>query len=222
MIGSWLHPAVVLVASSALSTSHAFHVHPQLRHCTAVPVPKSHSYAAGSLMKRASPAPITNSKAFRNLGTILQEGNFNVDEPVNSQQLTTPLDKPVLAVTDLLSLLLFAGIGKASHSADGSLDLPAVLQTAAPFLFAWFGTSPLTGVYKDIDLGSDGLVDVGRLVAKGWIVAIPLGCALRGLVKGYVPPLPFVVVTMISTLVILGGSRILFAVVENKVVQSNE
>jgi len=130
--------------------------------------------------------------------------------------LSTPLDKPLLAAVDFAALVTFAGVGKASHSADGALDIQAVLTTALPFLFAWFATSPFTGVYKDGNDDDGGVLSVGKVAAKGWIVAVPLGCALRGVIKGYVPPAPFVIVTLIATLVMLGGSRILYSVVENK------
>ena len=76
-------------------------------------------------------------------------------------------------------------------------------------------TSPLTGVYTcDSD---DGNVVSESFIktAKGWIVAIPLGICLRGLVKGYIPPVSFAVVTMIATLVILGGARVLFTIAED-------
>jgi len=39
------------------------------------------------------------------------------------------------------------------------------------------------------------------------VIAVPLGCALRGIIKGYVPPVPFVIVTLIATLVILSIGR---------------
>ena len=47
------------------------------------------------------------------------------------------------------------------------------------------------------------------------MVAIPLGIVLRGVIKGYVPPVPFMVVTLISTLVILAGVRVVFSVAED-------
>lgn len=139
------------------------------------------------------------------------------DEPSSSglSTLSTPLDRPVLAIVDLLSLFLFAGIGKASHSADGSLDIGAVLITAFPFVTSWFLTSPLTGVYSDDDQSESVVKDAFIKTAKGWIVAIPLGCVLRGVIKGYVPPLPFVIVTLIATLVILGGARVIFSFAED-------
>ena len=131
------------------------------------------------------------------------------------------LDKPILAAIDFASLVIFAGVGKASHSADGSLDIQGVFTTAFPFLAAWFATSPLTGVYRNTNSGDGdndggGILEAGKLAAKGWIVAIPLGCVLRGVIKGYVPPLPFVIVTMIVTLVILGGTRMIYSLVEDK------
>ena len=118
--------------------------------------------------------------------------------------LASPLDEPLLAGLDAAALIVFASVGKASHSADGSIDLAAVLAVAFPFLLSWFGTSPFTGVYKD-DCGDF------RTTLKGWAVSVPLGCALRGIIKGYVPPAPFVVVTLISTLAILSGTRFAYS-----------
>ena len=117
----------------------------------------------------------------------------------------SPLDRPVLSLIDAAALFAFAAVGKASHSADGSLDMFAVSQTAFPFLLSWFLTAPLLGCYTP-----NATADIKSSViqtAKGWIVAVPLGCVLRGIVKGYVPPLPFVIVTMIATFVILNVGR---------------
>lgn len=127
----------------------------------------------------------------------------------------TPLDRPLLAMIDTISLTIFAAIGKSSHSDDGSLDLIAVLITAFPFITAWLATSPLTGIYSPDDRENNAVASTALKVAKGWILAIPIGIALRGVIKGYVPPVPFMIVTLISTLVILVGVRILFSVVED-------
>eukprot|EP00536_Pseudo-nitzschia_multiseries_P001061 jgi/Psemu1/300497/fgenesh1_kg.13_\ len=131
---------------------------------------------------------------------------------------SSPLDRPVLSAIDAASLLVFAGIGKASHSAvDGSLDPLAVLATAFPFLVSWFLVAPLVGSYKP-----DATKDVPSAAAqsaRAWIIAVPLGCVLRGLIKGYVPPLPFVIVTMIATLVILGAGRVGYTVLSELYVE---
>ena len=162
----------------------------------------------------------------RNIGTLrhgLQIYMADSDTPTPtpaSKTWSTPLDNPILAATDFFSLVVFAGVGKASHTGPGgALDLGAVCVTAFPFLLAWFATSPFTGVYdspRDVDGGSGGVIDAAKLAAKGWIIAVPLGCALRGVIKGYVPPAPFVIVTMIVTLVLLGGTRMIYSVVEDK------
>ena len=143
----------------------------------------------------------------------MQQDGGNDDD--GSGSLTTPLDRPVLAAVDVAALLGFAAVGKASHSADGSLDVGAVASVAFPFVTSWLLTSPLTGVYSD-DAKDGNVVSESFLkAAKGWIVAIPIGIAMRGVIKGYVPPVSFAVVTMIATLVIVGGARVLFAFAED-------
>jgi len=145
----------------------------------------------------------------------------------SSTSFSSPLDRPVLAALDAAALTTFAAVGKASHNtADGSLDVVAVAITAAPFLLAWFATSPLTGVYNRQDTAGAGgrsttnvaLASLGT-TARGWAVAVPLGCLLRGILKGYPPPLPFVLVTLVATFVILGATRAVYAVVEEKLQQ---
>jgi hypothetical protein len=75
----------------------------------------------------------------------------------------------------------------------------------------------MTGVYSpderspDINMATSTAIKV----AKGWALAIPAGIVLRGVIKGYAPPVPFIIVTLISTLVILAGVRVLFNVLEN-------
>ncbi len=199
----------------------------QINHCTnvrAVPGVSLLNGGASTSILKSSRNTCTGTAVTNNIG-----GLYMVDrntpseiegEPSNSSSFSTPLDKPILAATDFLSLVVFAGVGKASHSGpDGALDLAAVGVTAFPFLLAWFATSPFTGVYSDREAdGDDGvIIDAAKVAAKGWIVAVPLGCALRGVIKGYVPPAPFVIVTMIVTLVLLGGTRMLYSAVEDKI-----
>lgn len=127
----------------------------------------------------------------------------------------TPLDRPLLAAVDAVSLVVFAAVGRSSHSPDGALDPGAVLVTALPFIAAWLSLSPLTGVYSPDDRDENILSEVASKVARGWAASVPVGIALRGAIKGYVPPMPFVLVTLISTLVILVASRLLFSIVED-------
>ena len=149
------------------------------------------------------------------------EPDNNNESSIGMQKLYTPIDRPLLAVIDIISLIVFAAIGKSSHSANGDLEIFAVLMTAFPFVTAWLSTSPLTQVYSPDDTSDESnvIVSTGMKVVKGWAVAVPLGIALRGAIKGYVPPTPFIIVTLISTLVILVGVRVLFAIAEDVFVE---
>jgi hypothetical protein len=164
-------------------------------------------------------SPIPSRRPIREFDPILAQKGRTTNEQGSDPQTSiatkspstdgvpsSPLDRPVLSAIDAIALFVFAGIGKASHSAvDGSLDVGAVLVTALPFLVSWFLIAPLVGSYTP-----EATRDVKSAVvqtAKGWALAIPMGCVLRGVIKGYVPPVPFVVVTLISTLIILSMGR---------------
>ena len=138
---------------------------------------------------------------------------YSQSQEDSESSLATPLDNPTLTALDIVALTGFAAVGKASHAPDGSIDFGAVLVTAFPFIMAWLATSPLTGIYKELDASNDENVIPKALIqtVKGWAVAVPLGCALRGVIKGYVPPVPFVIVTLIATLVILSTVRVVYA-----------
>ena len=178
--------------------------------------------------------------------TLKQSNNLNDDQTTRTSttddgvviKYYTPADRPILATVDTISLLLFAAIGKSSHSSDsdvGGIDnnIVGILSTALPFVVAWLTTSPLTGMYSpntnpqssslvnnnEYDNNNNNnnslLITTATTISKGWALAIPLGIAFRGAIKGYVPPIPFVIVTLIATFVILVGMRILYSVLED-------
>ena len=70
----------------------------------------------------------------------------------------------------------------------------------------WFSTGSLLGAYgKD---AQDGYVAPAAIAAaKTWAVATPVSLALRGLLKGYMPPTPFIVVSFVVTGTLLIGWR---------------
>jgi len=148
-------------------------------------------------------ACLTTASFSRKRGNDLKlfSSNNDYDDGVPS----SPLDRPVLTLIDTSALVTFAAVGKASHAADGSLDFGSVLMTALPFLVSWFLAAPLLGCYGPA--ATSDLKQAVTTVGKGWIVAVPLGCVLRGVIKGYVPPISFVIVTLIATLVILSVGR---------------
>ena len=167
--------------------------------------------AVDALTSRKSARPRASPSALR-----AADGDGSGSNPAEIDGRTyNPLDRPLLAAVDAAALVVFAAIGKSSHSPDGALDIGAVLVTALPFVAAWLSLSPLTGVYSPDDRDENFLTEVASKVARGWAASVPVGIALRGAIKGYVPPLPFVVVTLISTLAILVASRLLFGILED-------
>ena len=120
---------------------------------------------------------------------------------------SSPLDRPLVSMIDAAAIVAFAAIGKASHNADGSLDLLSVFMTAVPFLVSWFAIAPIAGCFTPTATTSGDIKQSVIYTARGWILAIPVGCLLRGVVKGYIPPTPFIIVTMIATLVLLSAGR---------------
>jgi Protein of unknown function (DUF3054) len=137
---------------------------------------------------------------------------------------SSPLDRPWQAAVDAAALVTFAAVGRANHAdtnanLDGGFDnVLAVAATAAPFLLAWFATSPFTNVYCKTEKGKSLQESLVQIV-PGWAIAVPLGCILRGIIKGYIPPLGFVVVTLIATLMLLGLGRVLYNLVEEVFVE---
>ena len=199
-----------------------------LRTHVLLPSPRAASIATTPLLQNNKGSSLYlkqyDQQGQRGLATSLfamEPDNNNNESSIGMQKLYTPIDRPLLAVIDTISLIVFAAIGKSSHSANGDLDIFAVMLTAFPFVTAWLSTSPLTQVYSPDDTSDESniIASTGMKVVKGWAVAVPLGIALRGAIKGYVPPTPFIIVTLISTLVILVGVRVLFAIAEDVFVE---
>ena len=137
------------------------------------------------------------------LSMALREGEGKDEDKVPS----SPIDRPIVSLIDTVALTTFAAVGKASHNPDGSWDVLGVLLTAFPFLVSWFAVAPLMGCFTPQATTSGDIKQSTISVAKGWILAVPLGCLLRGAIKGYLPPISFVIVTLIATLVLLSAGR---------------
>ncbi|KAL7450228.1 hypothetical protein ACHAWC_002183 [Mediolabrus comicus] len=72
-------------------------------------------------------------------------------EQTSSTTMYTPFNRPLLAAIDTIALIIFAAIGKSSHTTTGDIDIMAVLLTAFPFVTSWLLTSPITNVYSPDD-----------------------------------------------------------------------
>ena len=78
----------------------------------------------------------------------------------NSSTMYTPFNRPLLAAIDTTALIIFAAIGKSSHTTTGDIDIIAVLLTAFPFVTAWLLTSPITNVYSPDDTENTAGVNI--------------------------------------------------------------
>ncbi|KAK9838317.1 hypothetical protein WJX81_004248 [Elliptochloris bilobata] len=110
----------------------------------------------------------------------------------------------LLAGGDAAALLLFAAVGRSSHS-EGLAPV-AVLATAAPFLLGWFAAAVPLGGFGRAACG-ERAGEAALAAAKCWAVGVPAGIAVRSLARGYAPDKAFVIVTLVVTGVLLVGWR---------------
>lgn len=111
--------------------------------------------------------------------------------------------RPGLLITDLFAFTVFATIGRTNHG-EG-LDPLSIVATAAPFVIGWIAISPLLGAYSRNATAK--LSQIPLQLALPWAVATPAALALRGALRGTTPPIPFIVVSMVATLVLLSIAR---------------
>jgi hypothetical protein len=146
---------------------------------------------AGGLMDAEEEEPI--EKAVRDTNW---SGQSTMEEVTRSQSNWNDLlTRKGLAVVDMMALLAFAAVGRSSH--NEGFNIVADITTAAPFVASWLLLSPFLGTYTRAATASYKSV-AGRLL-PGWAVCMPVGLTVRGLSRGAVPPVPFVVVSLIAT-----------------------
>jgi len=189
------------------------------RHGSLTALPQKYGSSANINYKSIVLKPISYS--YHHVKPLSQSSDPNNESSnhIMQQNQESPyaamLRNPKLILVDALSITLFAALGKTSHSnvvdGDSIGFLLSVLMTALPFLLSWFTITPLLGCYND-----DSSEKLSETILKGWAISIPIGIGLRGLIKGYVPPTPFIIVTMISTLVIIGVGRFGYAKLLNE------
>lgn len=99
-----------------------------------------------------------------------------------------------------------SGIGRNNHG-EG-IDVVALLATASPFILGWLAISPILGSYTRDSTATKSKIPQSLLLP--WAASIPFGLAIRGALKGDIPPVPFIAVTMVSTLVLLSLYRYVY------------
>ncbi|MBP1464398.1 DUF3054 domain-containing protein [Candidatus Chloroploca sp. M-50] len=126
-----------------------------------------------------------------------------------------PVRTAGLVTGDVVAFLVFAAIGRGSHGlANGPEALVEVTRTAAPFLAGWLVVAPLVGAYNRASTS-----DVGgmlRTTLLGWSGGIIIGSLVRAAMMGRFSPISFYVVTFIAALIIVGGWRTIFALIERR------
>lgn len=118
----------------------------------------------------------------------------------------------ILLIGDLLIVLLFSAIGRASHHMTP--DPLSVLNTALPFAVAWLAVGALVGVFKPASV--EGVGRTFKITLLTVVIAAPLGVLLRSLLLGRMMILSFWVVTLVSLLVLMLTWRLVYAVFRKK------
>lgn len=134
----------------------------------------------------------------------------SIDQPRRAPAAPDLRRTVILAAGDALAFMLFAAIGRASHGEASGLDaLLMVAETAAPFALGWFVIAPFVGAYR-AEIGGQPRPMLKR-TALAWLIAWPIGLALRALIRSSGIPLTFAIITLVTVLIILLGWRGAFA-----------
>jgi hypothetical protein len=117
----------------------------------------------------------------------------------------------LLVIGDAIVFLIFAAVGRRSHGEAASLSsFLQVAGTAAPFALGWFIVAPFIGAYRRRK--TTGVGNMAQWTALAWIAAWPVALLFRGIaVDRAVPPVTFMLISLISNMVFLEVWRVLFA-----------
>lgn len=122
----------------------------------------------------------------------------------------------ILVGGDLLSFLVFAGVGRRSHAeASGLGALGQVALTAVPFALGWILVSPFVGAFRRSL--TTRAVDMLRRTEVAWLCAWPVTLVLRWVIAAdHQVPLSFAIVILVANALFLGIWRTLFALVAQR------
>lgn len=116
----------------------------------------------------------------------------------------------LLVAGDLLAFLGFSALGRRSHGEAAGLDaILQIIETAAPFAIGWLLVAPFLGGFN-----SEIVTRPRAMLARtslAWLIALPIGLALRALIRQTGIPLSFAATTFLVLLALLGGWRGAFA-----------
>jgi Protein of unknown function (DUF3054) len=129
--------------------------------------------------------------------------------PVTEKKVKTTKEIPyaqaviMLVLGDVLCFLIFAALGRNTHSeASGSAAIPQIIITALPFMAGWFLVSPFVGAFRQKILTQPRAMVIRTALA--WLVSWPVAMLLRGIFVDHgVPPLSFAIVVLLFNMLIL-------------------
>ncbi len=135
---------------------------------------------------------------------------------IRAQETGYPLARTTALVTgDVLTLLIFAAIGRRSHGEAVGLEaMLEVVTTGLPFIAGWLLIAPWTGAFKPEATRSPfGML---RATLLGWCGGLLVGALLRAAMLGRFSPVSFYLVTFAVALFMLSGWRSLFLLLETR------
>jgi hypothetical protein len=120
-----------------------------------------------------------------------------------------------LLAGDIVVFLVFAAIGRRSHSAAAGIgELTEIALTAAPFILGWLAAAPWLGAFGGAAAGRPATML--RVTLASWVAALAVGAVVRALIIGRFSPPSFYLVTFLVALLLLAGWRGAFAWVEGR------
>jgi hypothetical protein len=127
----------------------------------------------------------------------------------------TGLRTAALVAGDIVTLMVFAAIGRRSHGeAAGLAAVVEVGRTALPFMIGWLAVAPWAGAFDPKHTA--GIAPMLRATTLGWVGGLLLGAVVRAGMIGRFSPWSFYAVTFGVALLLLGGWRAAFAALEGR------
>lgn len=126
--------------------------------------------------------------------------------PTQSSDAAQPGRVALLAAGDVLTFLLFAALGRSQHQEAQTLG--AVANTAAPFILGWLAVAPWLGAFGRAGRAATTRpTSLLRRTALAWLIAWPVGLALRALLWHRDVPPTFALITLAFNMLVLLGWR---------------
>lgn len=116
----------------------------------------------------------------------------------------------LLSLGDALAILLFAVLGRQSHSETAG-GIAGAFEVAAPFIIGWLFIAPWLGTHRPSAWAS--LRSAAAAVLKAFVPAYVAGSLLRALFMGRFSPPAFYLVTAAVILALLLGWRWVYTLV---------